>query len=241
MLNNINKQDNINLTSKPKFIDIGITIFTFFFLTFFLFFTSIIFNLIFRSFNNTNLIVTSIIYFVSIYILKYIIKSQTTFSFAEYIALKKVPIKKIPIWFIIPFLIMIVRAIVQIFFLDIKYHIIEQRILDYNMKSVFLPLLFLGSAFLAPIYEEIMCRGFLFTGIQKGIKNTRWGNIWAIIITASFWAVLHFHYIPTEICKTFIMGCFLGACRLQTKSILLPIIFHIFINFTKITFLCFYL
>ena len=74
----------------------------------------------------------------------------------------------------------------------------------------------------APIIEEFIFRGFLFTGLEK----SRVGGLGAVLITAACWSVLHIQYDAYEIATIFVMGVGLGFARLKTRSLYLSILLH---------------
>lgn len=79
----------------------------------------------------------------------------------------------------------------------------------------------------APLSEEIFFRGFLFRGIEtSALKPTG-----AIIVTAALWTMLHIQYDAYILVSVFCSGLLLGAARVATGSLLLPIGLHMFTNF----------
>ena len=72
---------------------------------------------------------------------------------------------------------------------------------------------------LAPILEEILCRGMLFHRLQK-IVNFKI----AIVIQAIFFAILHGNII--QFGYTFLMGIIAGYLVYYTKSLIPSIVFH---------------
>ena len=74
----------------------------------------------------------------------------------------------------------------------------------------------------APIMEEFIFRGFLFSQL----RNTRLG-VWGTIITTSFlWTVIHFQYETMILYVLFILGIFLGYLRYKYNSLYLVIGIH---------------
>lgn len=79
---------------------------------------------------------------------------------------------------------------------------------------------------MAPIFEEIFFRGFMFSGI----KESRLGARGAIIITALTWSVIHFQYDLYTIATIFVLGIVLGIARLRTNSLYITIAMHATVN-----------
>lgn len=72
----------------------------------------------------------------------------------------------------------------------------------------------------APIFEEWLCRGQVLRGLlNKGIKP-----VWAIIISAVFFAVIHAN--PWQAIPAFILGAFFGYVYYRTGSLKLTMIMH---------------
>ena len=74
----------------------------------------------------------------------------------------------------------------------------------------------------APIMEEFIFRGFLFSQL----RNTRLGGWGAIITTSFLWTVIHFQYETMILYVLFILGIFLGYLRYKYNSLYLVIGIH---------------
>jgi len=74
----------------------------------------------------------------------------------------------------------------------------------------------------APLFEEAFFRGFLF----KGLEASAIGPIGAVLVTASFWAAIHIQYDLYEVGTIFCLGLLIGAARVATASIVVPIALH---------------
>lgn len=85
------------------------------------------------------------------------------------------------------------------------------------------PLLWQAIMVVAPVVEELFFRGFLF----RGLVHTRWlGPVWAVVITAALWALLHTQYEPSVMIWIFLCGLYLGYARLRTQSLYIVILMH---------------
>ena len=74
----------------------------------------------------------------------------------------------------------------------------------------------------APVFEEVLFRGFLFTGLQ----NSHMGTGAAIVISSAFWAMIHTQYGSFELITIFILGVVLAISRIASGSLYVPIILH---------------
>ncbi|KUO56547.1 MAG: hypothetical protein APF80_06685 [Alphaproteobacteria bacterium BRH_c36] len=79
---------------------------------------------------------------------------------------------------------------------------------------------------LAPVAEELLFRGFLFSALMK----SRAGFYGAAIITSAFWAGLHFERSPLGIVQLFAFGMLLSWLLVKTGSLRIPILCHVLFN-----------
>jgi uncharacterized protein len=85
-----------------------------------------------------------------------------------------------------------------------------------------LPLFWFAVVVVAPLFEELFFRGFLFAGVHA----SRLGAPGAVVLTALAWAAVHTQYDPFEITVVFIDGLLLGLVRLRTGSTMLTFVLH---------------
>jgi membrane protease YdiL (CAAX protease family) len=87
-------------------------------------------------------------------------------------------------------------------------------------------LLWVAVVIAGPIFEELFFRGFLLAGFRASFL----GPIGAVVLTSASWALIHLQYDAYDMSTIFVVGCVLGASRLKTGSVLLPIGMHILNN-----------
>ena len=75
---------------------------------------------------------------------------------------------------------------------------------------------------IAPIAEEFIFRGFLYSQLSR----TRIGPWGAVTLSSLLWTVIHFQYEVLILIVLFIFGIFLGYIRMAYKSLSLPIMLH---------------
>jgi membrane protease YdiL (CAAX protease family) len=92
-------------------------------------------------------------------------------------------------------------------------------------QTAWFPLLLLGIVVAAPLWEEVLMRGFLFKGIAAS-----WGAFTAILLSSFVWAILHINYDVYGIATIFVMGLFLGVVVRRTDSLPLTILLHGIMN-----------
>ncbi len=75
----------------------------------------------------------------------------------------------------------------------------------------------------APLFEELLFRGFVLTGFA------RWPRV-GVALAAGAWAAIHTQYDVYGVFTIFAMGLLLGAARVRTGSALAPMAMHAFAN-----------
>jgi len=111
--------------------------------------------------------------------------------------------------------------------------VIPQFMIDVYVSAgtpAALMIVFISVVIVAPLWEEIAFRGFLF----RGTSLTRFGVPGAILLTSSVWALMHGQYDGFVIVQIFLSGMFLGWLRSTTGSALLTIILHAIGNFAAL-------
>jgi uncharacterized protein len=104
----------------------------------------------------------------------------------------------------------------------LRQPIVPPFMVDAYKTAFFLPALLFAIIVVAPIFEEVFFRGFLF----QGIRYSRLGPIGAIGITSFLWAVIHQQYDIYGIATVFVLGLLLGIVRVKTDSIYLLMVMH---------------
>ena len=100
--------------------------------------------------------------------------------------------------------------------------IVSPFMVDVYETAVFAPLLYVALIVMAPVFEEVLFRGFLF----KGIQCSALGPVGAVVISALGWAMLHIQYDLHGIVTVFIIGLLLGIARVRTNSLFVTIAMH---------------
>ena len=86
---------------------------------------------------------------------------------------------------------------------------------------------FLVVAIFAPIFEEWLCRGMVLRGLLTKMKP-----VWAIVISALFFAVIHAN--PWQALNAFLIGLVMGYVYFKTGSLILTMIIHFVNNGTAV-------
>jgi len=98
-----------------------------------------------------------------------------------------------------------------------------QIMIDMYNTTDYLFLLFIAVVIAAPIFEELVFRGFIF----KGLKNSPLGIVGTLIITSVLFTLIHAgQYDLTVLAILFPLAIILGLSRLRSGGIYLPIYLH---------------
>lgn len=153
--------------------------------------------------------------------LSYIKKNITI---KNYLSFNNTSIKNLILWVTITLFLLVIKGISSIFIIDSSSS--KDFVSKMLTTSHSIILIYISVGIIAPIFEELMYRGFLF----KGLQYSKLGPIGAILITSLIWSVVHVQYDIINIIFIFLIGITLGIARLKTHSIYVPIAMHIFIN-----------
>lgn len=151
-----------------------------------------------------------------------LIKLKKGSRIGDYLALK--PVEKSLVWKGIGALLLL-NGVIQAWttWLGIE----PMDFLD-NMYATAHPLwlLVLGMVVLAPIYEEVMFRGFMWVGLA----NSRLGFWGASAITSLVFAMIHMQYQAVELVAIVALAMLFSWARAKSGSLLLPMMLHIINN-----------
>jgi uncharacterized protein len=141
----------------------------------------------------------------------------------DYLALRPVRVKAVLPW------ALALLAFVVAF--DSLSTLLDRPVVPESMRRVyettaFLPLLWIAVVIAAPLWEEIVFRGFGF----PGLRSSRLGLAGAIVIPALLWMGLHVQYDAYDLSFVFLLGLFFGYARERTGSVTVPIVLHVLNN-----------
>ncbi|URZ88119.1 CPBP family intramembrane glutamic endopeptidase [Floricoccus penangensis] len=134
------------------------------------------------------------------------------------------------------------------------YHFEEEKVTKYNIKwfilflisalliqyfgSLFDPtnsksqITFVGIAitvFVAPVVEELICRGIFFAFFLK--RKSQYTSMFLILLTSSLiFAILHLRYNIISFTNVLLVGFILGSTYIKTRKIIFPILIHMILN-----------
>lgn len=85
----------------------------------------------------------------------------------------------------------------------------------------------------APLMEELMFRGFLFSAFSQ----SRLGIAGASVLTAAGWTALHAGYSPVGLAEVFAVGIYFSWVLSRTGSVRVPLFCHAAYNLSVVAFL----
>jgi len=152
-----------------------------------------------------------------------IIKLKKGAGVKEYLALRGVPLQTALKWFgLLAGLIILSDAAMALLGRPIVPEFMTKTYETVDPAWMF----WLALIIAAPLFEELFFRGFLMRGLQHSFLTPAG----AVVATTALWAILHHQYDWYGIAVVFILGLMLGAARIKTGSLLLPLAMHAFVN-----------
>ncbi len=150
------------------------------------------------------------------------VASRRSFPARDYLALKPPAWKALVAW--LGGLCLFVAAS------DLIIHLwgaspVAEWMRDIYASASCLPCLLAALIVLAPVLEELVFRGFIFTGVQE-----RLGPFWAVVFATAPWALLHLQYEWYYMVVGFMLGMLFCIARWRTGSIYVSIIMHALSN-----------
>jgi uncharacterized protein len=161
------------------------------------------------------------------------VKVRRGISIPEYLALKPISLKTIPALFGVLVVLVGISVGISLLSGDIKTtDPISQAYSTMKWPALF----WIASVVFAPIFEESLFRGFIFSGLQV----SRLGTAGTIVLTGLVFALLHaFQYGAGVIAQIFVLGIVFGLVRWKTKSLYTTIGLHAAWNLLQLLILTF--
>lgn len=141
----------------------------------------------------------------------------------EYLALGPVRPKSAFLWILVTLAFLVSYDLVST---ALDRPVVPDFMVRAYESAGFLPLLWVAVALVAPVWEEMVFRGFGF----RGLRPSRFGLAVAIGIPTLFWACLHLQYDAFDMAYVFCLGVLFGFAREHTGSVTMPILLHILTN-----------
>ncbi|APV44598.1 hypothetical protein Dform_01270 [Dehalogenimonas formicexedens] len=178
--------------------------------------TDYIFNSLGTQFNAV--VVTSVIVsdIVSVAVIGGLILARRGATIKEYLALKPIPLKTIGQLIILTLGLIGVSALVD------SFRNAPNPQTGPVYEGVWPVFVWFAVVAVAPVFEEVMFRGFMF----QGFLRTRLGPALAIILPSVWWGLLHAQYGGFDRGVIMVLGLVLATVRLRTGSLYAPLVIH---------------
>ena len=165
-------------------------------------------------------VVTSIIVSdaVSLALISGLVLAKRGATLKEYLALKPIPLKTIGGLIVLTLVLVALSAIVDSF-RNLPSNSTTTSIYD-GVWPIFV---WLAVVAVAPLFEEVMFRGFMF----QGFLRTKLGPALAIILPAIWWGSLHAQYGGFDRAIIMVLGLVLATVRFKTGSLYAPLVMHV--------------
>jgi hypothetical protein len=152
-----------------------------------------------------------------------LVKLKATLSIKEYLCLVPVSSRTALIWFAFLAVALIASDLLTY---SLGRPMVPEVMVELYRTSHLVALAWFAITIAAPIFEEVVFRGFMFRGIQASGLGT--GG--AIVITAFAWTAMHIQYDAYGLATIFVLGILLGLARAVTGSLYLTIAMHMVTN-----------
>ena len=147
------------------------------------------------------------------------VKFRKNFPIRDYLCFRKTTKGEFVKWLLFTVIFMVCSDTLTHF---LNRPIVPPFMIDVYKTARFTPALYVALLLMAPVYEEIFFRGFIF----QGIRYSRLGTAGAVILTTLGWSILHLQYDIYGIASIIVFGFLLGIARLKSNSIYVPIAMH---------------
>ena len=145
------------------------------------------------------------------------------FTVRDYLCLRPVGAKVFFAWLGIVVVVLVLLHLLSMLF---EPQNVAGMYLELYETSVYPVIFWLAVVVMAPLFEEIFFRGFMF----RGISASRLGAPGAVLITAFIWAVIHAQHDAFLIAYIFVLGIVFGMARARHRSVYLTIALHAVVN-----------
>lgn len=144
------------------------------------------------------------------------VKSKSGSVWRDYMAWRGVGFGRLVLWVLI--------CLLAVFGMGVLHHALgwtESGFMDELVLTRSPIWMILSVAVVAPIFEEMIFRGFVYGGFERSL------GAWpAVLLSSLLFTVLHGQYNVYELTQIFVLGMVLGWARLRTQSLFTPIVMH---------------
>lgn len=160
--------------------------------------------------------------FVGLFLIWLFIFMRRGLNWREYLAFKRFSWWQIPIWLAVTYGMAMAHGLLAPI---LGKDEIPQFMLDAYSSAKAPWLLWIAVGLMAPVFEEVLFRGFFYTG-WRGERFVFWRMALTMTVTSLIWAGIHLQYGWFELTWIFVFGILLCLAREVSKSLWLPLIMH---------------
>ncbi len=152
------------------------------------------------------------------------LRSRSGYAIGDYLGLKPVSLKTVLIWCAVGVAVAFAADFAKE---ALGLPVVSEFVVESYKTAQPLWLYVLAIAIMAPLWEELLFRGFVYDGYAK---TRALGPIGAILVPAVIWAVIHMQYEVHDIVTIFVLGLVIGLARWRTESLYVPVAMHCVLN-----------
>jgi membrane protease YdiL (CAAX protease family) len=156
---------------------------------------------------------------ICISLIALLIKIRKSLSIPDYLALRQPTKRHLVEWGLVAIICNVALDLLKSF---IDLPVFPQFMIDVYETAYFFPLFYVAAVIFAPLFEELLFRGFIY----QGIRHSSLKIPGAIIIPALLWALIHQQYDWMDKFSIFVFGLVLGVARFRTGSAYVTIAMH---------------
>lgn len=144
-------------------------------------------------------------------------------SWTQYLAIHRLTVKELFIWIAITVVVVVLLGVLGML---LEQPAVPDWWLNVFGESSTRLLLILTVVIAAPLFEELLFRGLLFTGWSE----SKLGVTGTILLTTVLWTAMHAQYQAFDLGQVFVLGILLGVARHRSGSLVVPVTMHAFVN-----------
>lgn len=148
---------------------------------------------------------------------------RPNFTLRDYLALRPVGFKTFALWCVIGVVVAFAADFLK---QALGYSTVSEFMVESYRTAGSLVLYTIAIVVMAPLWEELLFRGFIFTGYARSPLRVAG----AIIVPALAWSAIHLQYEIQDIATIFLLGVTIGVARWRTNSLYVPIAMHFVLN-----------
>ena len=167
---------------------------------------------------------------ITLFLLLKMIRMNHSSAYLSFLAIKKIDYKTLIKWLLVTAVFMALGSLLDLFIdTPAEPFMFElEAAMNDNLSIVFI---ILSVCFLAPIMEEVIFRGWLYSELSL----TKLNHIGIIVLTTALFTLIHIQYEHLySFISIFLTGLLLGFIRYKSQNISYCIIIHVLFNFIAI-------